>query len=147
MHQWHPSLARSFDTIEAVAAESTLVVRGQAGAQFVEYIGDVPFTVTDVAVTEVIAGSYGDASLRLRQFGDSLNASEDLESVLVAGNDYLLYLKPFTFERDLPTGQWVTVGGVSSWEEQNPSEYIHTVQDSGLPVDIDRAEVEQSVQQ
>jgi hypothetical protein len=98
-------------------------------------------------VTEVIAGSYGEDSLKLRQFGDALNVSEDLESVLNEGNDYLLYLKPFTFQAGVPTGQWVTVGGVSSWKEQSPSEYVRTVEDSALPEDLDRDDVERSVEQ
>ena len=94
-----------------LTAQSDLVVRGVAtGRRRSERVAGVPFVVTEVRVTSVVAGPAVD-TVWVRQVGGPGVETPDAP-VLVAGHAYLLYLQRFAYgPGDRPSGQYVVTGG------------------------------------
>ncbi|MBT2501226.1 hypothetical protein [Curtobacterium sp. ISL-83] len=130
------------DTLRAANEAATVVLHGVAGSSHVESIGDVPFTVTTVSVTDVVSGDEPGPTVDVRQFGDANNTSDELASLLQAGKDYLLYLQPFELEPGESTGQYVIVGGNAAWEQAPDGRYKIATQESELPTTLTDKEVQ-----
>ncbi|MGO2411588.1 hypothetical protein [Glutamicibacter arilaitensis] len=125
---WDGSLVETADTLNEVAAQSSLSVVAVAKESRVEHISDVPFTVTTIEVKETVSGRASASVLEIRQFGDEFNTDAHAANVLESGHTYLLSLKPFELELGEDTGQWVLIGGVSSWEKTGPDQYVNTAE-------------------
>lgn len=142
--QWDMTVAdgEEVHSLEEANAAATVVLHGVAGSSHVESIGDVPFTVTTVSVTDVVSGDEPGRTVDVRQFGDANNTSDELASLLQSGKDYLLYLQPFEFEPGESTGQYVVVGGNAAWEQTTDGRYEITTRESELPTTLTDEEVE-----
>ncbi|GAA1880231.1 hypothetical protein GCM10009715_28420 [Paeniglutamicibacter psychrophenolicus] len=134
---WDRSLVEAVDTLDEVATGATLAVVAVAEGSKVETISDVPFTVTSVKVKEVVHGKPSASILKIRQFGDEFNEDSQASTILSQGKTYLLSLTPFELEPGVDTGQWVLVGGVSSWEEKASGKFVNDA-DSPLPTVISK---------
>jgi len=115
-----------YDSLSDVAEEASDVVIAEAtGESRVEYIGGgsddpwvdpVPFTVSTVRVTAVESGAYDAGDLiEVRQYGDLTEYAVNGAPILAAGEEYLLYLKPWETLTDSSTGQHIIVGDQAVW--------------------------------
>jgi hypothetical protein len=91
-------------------ADSDAIVRVRAtGKAEVVTITGMPFTITDVKVTEVIQGGVPDV-IRIRQTGVEGTVGAVGAEILKAGASYLLFLDKFELSGEDVTNQYVVVG-------------------------------------
>ncbi|MEU7524111.1 hypothetical protein AB0A74_00070 [Saccharothrix sp. NPDC042600] len=83
-----------FTTFAELRAESTTVVRATAGRAEVERVNDIPFTLTQVSLNDVIAGAAPPATFTVSQLGGPDVASPNSSQRLAEQRQYLLFLKP-----------------------------------------------------
>ncbi len=75
--------------------------------------GRQPIGHTTVQVLETYAGKAPGATLVVRQSGSESLVVAGLGDLLVPGEEYILYLTPFTFDPKVPgTGEWIPTGEV-----------------------------------
>lgn len=125
----HVKWVKSYDTIEAIRADSTDRIVGhlEKSRQVVNAAeggtgdGMSKSTIFHVRVDEVLAGSFLVGNIvNVRQLGTKETpafSNEDL-SLLAEGRSYVLFLQPFEFHRGVSTGQFQIVGEVGAFEVQ-----------------------------
>lgn len=109
----HLSRTAPYASLRAMAKGASAVVEVAVdGPGVVQTVGNVPFTVTEVRVTEVLHGTIDDPVVRLRQLGSTQSGGGLVpEGELVkAGERYVAFVTPFAFADGRPTGQYVVVG-------------------------------------
>lgn len=108
------SAARSFGSLSDLISSGKAVVRVRSTTErSVEWIGDVPFTVTSVDVMGVERGSVANAErVRVRQLGGTVGGVQVASNavLLQPGTQYVLFVEPFSFGDGRDTGQWVILG-------------------------------------
>jgi hypothetical protein len=96
-------------SVAELAAESDLVVRGTVtGRRRHEELSGVPFVVSEVRVTSVLAGP-ATATVWVRQVGGP-GVETPAVQVLAAGRVYVLFLQRFAYGPDAPSDQLVVTG-------------------------------------
>lgn len=139
------SLVKEYTSIDSIVADSTLVVRVQATSdqKVVSASADgqdeLTSTLTAVKVLDAFVGSP-DQTITIRQSGSSEVVFEGLAELLVPGEDYILYLSPFTFDSaGSGTGEWTPTGAVGEYHLVK-GEYQRAADDAtALPDTVDPA--------
>ncbi|WP_029067816.1 hypothetical protein [Jonesia quinghaiensis] len=97
-----------YDSLDAMSADSDLVVVGIVGTQTTVYdIDDItPFTLSTVTIQDAVLGEAPADAITVRQFGDVSIA--DTEEILTPGTTYLLYLTESGLSGELAAHYYVT---------------------------------------
>ncbi|HEX5088532.1 MAG TPA: hypothetical protein VFV89_12050 [Nocardioides sp.] len=137
------SLVKTYDSIDELLSESTLVVRVQASADQKEVSADsagtdkLASTLTTVKVLETYVGSP-DSSLTIRQSGSKGMVFDGLAELLVPGDEYILFLKPFSFDPKGPdTGEFIITGEVGAYQLQEGRFKLTAKSAPNLPTSVD----------
>ncbi|KJE23064.1 hypothetical protein FF36_02666 [Frankia torreyi] len=102
-----PSRVKSYHNIAELKADSDAIVRVQATDRTqTTVISGIPFTITDVHVTEVIRGTLP-STIRIRQTDTGGVGGDD---ILKPGSSYLLFLERFARDGEDVTNQYAVVG-------------------------------------
>lgn len=132
------SHSQRYASMSSLSGDSTLVVVGVAGASHVEELNGIPFTVTNVSVSQS-GSAQTPATVQVRQTGtaDVTPAESTSSSVLQSGQTYLLYLKPFELNPGVSTGQYVIVGDEGIWQKsKDSSTFSIAVTGTSLPQSV-----------
>lgn len=121
------SLVRDYSSLRELRGDSSLVVRvkansdQQAVSASEDDSGDLESTLSAVTVLETYVGSAPVGGvLTVRQSGSKRMVFDGLAELLVPGDEYILFLSPFTFDRTGPgTGEWVVTGEVGAYRLQD----------------------------
>lgn len=139
-HSSHGSRVMLYDSVDALVADSTVVVVGTVRAsEPTNDLRDVgPFTVSTLDVEDVVpvTGLREDARdqaalvagepIRVRQLGDSKQPGP--VEFLRTGETYLLFLRPTSLDGDAASDYYVTGGTAGIFLERggsNPPTFIH----------------------
>lgn len=115
-----------------------MIVVGHATGAHVETIGDVPFTVTNVAIDLPVWTRHGKApnAIKVRQTGRAGQpevTAETVSKLLKTGSTYLLYVTPFELVHGVPTAQYVITGDERLWQRRSSGDFAIGVDATRLP--------------
>jgi hypothetical protein len=108
----HSSYAAIFDYDDLLADAALVAVVHGTGVSTREEVGQAPYAITEVTVTQVIAGSEAPTitagqTILVRQL--AVGPAE--ASVVTDQTEYLLFLTRFEWEPGRPTEQYIPLGG------------------------------------
>lgn len=131
---------RSYDSLDAVLAETTVVVSGAAVSQ--EKIpstedgsGLKNSTLTTFRIEKTLGERISEAKVRST---DGLPDGE--AATYTVGQSYILFLRPFEFRRGVSTGTYIAVGQLAAYRLTGENAVRVTERDS-LPVTISAQEL------
>lgn len=119
------SWARSYSSLDAVAAEATFSVQVRIASGDPQVVpadadGDNTFQslVYTASVLDVLGGTSPSDTLLIRTDDTRANSPfDDQESAKLApDSEYVLFLKPFEFTSGDPTGQYTIVGDLAAYQ-------------------------------
>lgn len=130
------------------ASASSVAVVEPTGRSRVEYVTNIPFTVTTVRVVDSLSGTQLGGEIEIRQPGRS---SVEDQAILQPGGRYLAYLEPFMLEPGKvvnPSEFVITGGGAGLYASTGGAAYSKVdVESSGLPAQTTIGQAQQLVQQ
>jgi hypothetical protein len=95
-------------------------------------------TLTTVTVLETYLGAPA-STLTIRQSGSESLVFDGLAELLTPGDEYILYLKPFSFDERPNADEWIPTGEVGVYRLAD-GEYQRTAADAtSLPRTVDPA--------
>lgn len=129
------------------ASASSVAVIEPTGRSRVEYVTNIPFTVSTVRVVDALSGTRLSGEIEIRQPGVS---SVESQNVLKPGGRYLAFLEPFMLEPGLvvnPSEYVVAGGGAGLYASSGGAAYSKVdVESPGLPLQTTVGQVQQLVQ-
>jgi hypothetical protein len=112
--------AQSAASVPELTADSDLVVRGVVtGRRSLEVVAGVPFIVSEVRVTETMAGPPASV-VWVRQVGGP-GVETPRVPALVPGRAYVLFLQRFAYGPESPSDQYVVTGNGAGIQASTPS--------------------------
>lgn len=131
----HALVERDYKSVAELERDSTLQVRVTAGASKVRKLNDVPFTITDVKVNEVLGGKMSAKTLSVQQLGSHQVESPGTSQLLAKGQDYLLFLEPYHLVPGDNTGLYIITGdqGIYSHSSKSGKYEFAGVSHSSVP--------------
>jgi hypothetical protein len=111
---------KAYGSVEDLATDSSLVVRARvidADQQPADRAdsGPIMASVATVEVQDALKGSSPATKLTVRVITASSDNSE-VPPELRIGQELVLFLQPFEWQRGEPTGEWTVVGGAGIYE-------------------------------
>lgn len=152
-NQVEVSRAKSYQTMAELKRDSTAIVRVTATATTkkgpADEAGRSPLTVTltTVRLDEVLFGNVpARRALQIRQLGGAGTVSDDLPPRLSAGQQYVLYIKPFEFVHGHPLlGEYIVTGDVGQFQVESNGELRRALpQLAGLPKTLSFTQLRQA---
>jgi hypothetical protein len=133
------SLIRTYSSFEELWADSVLAVRGVAGSATIEVIEGLPFTLTQLTVTESSDPSAVGTQITIMQTGSTEYPVSGLEDLLIEGEEYLLMLWQFGFAVDEPIpNQYIVTGAQAAWMFTADGQAVPIFPDNGDGAEICR---------
>ncbi|WP_131745810.1 hypothetical protein [Frankia sp. Cppng1_Ct_nod] len=138
------SREKTYTSLDQLTADSDAVARVKTTSKTaVVEVDNIPFTITDVRVTEVLRGSLPD-SIRIRQTGTSDTRYQDSGSsettrspVLHSSTTYLLFLDRFNRPGEDVTNQYVIVGVAAGiFREEGDQALLQDNESPNLPATV-----------
>lgn len=142
------SRLKDYASFADLRADSTAVVRVVAKDNaHIERVDGLPFTVTPTRVERVIWGKVDSSVLMVRQLGDPAMGVAETGPVLTAQRAYLLFVTPFAFSDNKPTGQYVVTGnqGLYVFDEKRSAFVFAGAGQPSLPTTLAATEAESAV--
>ncbi|MGW2620630.1 hypothetical protein [Streptomyces sp. NPDC001500] len=139
----HLSRSKDYTDLTALAADSTAVVKVTAGSSTGRSLNDVPTTVTQVRVNEVVSGTLSTHVLSIQQLGNSRTRIDDAAPILKKGQDYLLFVRPFHLTAADDTGLYSITGGRGEYVyDRNRGDYrLEGGETAQLPAGLSASQV------
>lgn len=120
----HASRVKDYNNLAELKQDSVAIVQVTASRAEQKSLNDIPTTLTNVSVDEVLWGNLPERSLSIQQLGRMDMDLHDTGSLLENGKSYLLYVKPFHMSPGDNTGLHQITGGQGVYEfDAAKSEY------------------------
>jgi len=140
------SRIKDYSSIQQLRDESLAVTHITAtDKQTVEYVDNIPFTVTVATVDRVLRGALVEKRIKIRQLGDGKTTVEDAVPLLQPGKAYVVFLQQFTYGPGKETDQYVPVGGVGLYLDQAGVLQRVDPHSSRLPATLSPQELERQI--